>query len=411
MIDEPSRRRFVLAAATSAGAAAICPRLLHAAPDTDTLGLVERIERLDGDWPAPAPYPPPGDIAFPDAIEHGRVDTVDDAYRFLHDPAVAVHEDVMFAAWYNCPQKEIVGESLIRCRRSADGGRTWSDREVVAADRDRRGIHYVPVQLLSHSGGLYAFVGKMEGGHDQIKTCALYRRDAPVKADTTGDTWRPIGNVADRFLPNFAPVRMDDGNYVMAGRTSVAWPAKPMIPAIAISRGDAINEPWTVIRLTPGGKPFPDGQCPETTLIVDGSDLVAITRNNNHKIFIPFVSTSRDFGRTWSRMSRHNLRALNSKLYSGTLSTGQHYVIFNHPQARAYRGMLVIAVSRPHEAALSRIWKVQESGAFARASRRPIMAHYPCAIEFEGNFHIVYNARFGLHKACEMAVIPVASLA
>jgi hypothetical protein len=251
----------------------------------------------------------------------------------------------------------------------------------------------------------------MEGGHDQIKTCALYRRDAPVDNDIGGGTWRPIRDVADRFLPNFAPVLMDDGNYVMAGRTSVAWPAKPMIPAIAISRGDAIDEPWTVVPLTPEGKPLPDGQCPETTLIVQGSNLIAITRNNHHKFFIPFIHTSRDFGCTWSRVPNHKLRALNSKLYSGTLSTGQHYAIFNHPEARAYRGTLVIVVGRPHEASLSRIWKVQTSGAFVHASPRPIMAHYPCAIESDGNLHIVYSARFGQKKACEMAVIPLTSLA
>lgn len=404
MVDQQGRRRFLHTAAACLGTT-IWPWRLTASFDSGRPGLVEQIKQLDGAWPAPSVYQPPDAIAFPESIEHRRVELVDDEYRFLHDPAIGVHDGELFVGWYNCPQKEIVGESLIRCRRSVDGGQSWSDREIVAADRDGRGIHYVPVQFLSHADDLYAFVGKMEGGHDQIKACALYRRDADQKK------WHSIGKVADRFLPNFAPVPMGDGNYVMAGRASASWPVKPMIPAVAISRGDAVEKPWTVIPLTPDGKPFPNGQCPETTLIVEGADLIAITRNNNHRRFVPFVFVSQDFGRSWSRIERHNLRALNSKLYSGTLHTGQHYVIFNHPEARAYRGTLVMAVGRPHEATLARIWKVQESGASVRGSRRPILAHYPCAVESGGKLYVVYSARFGLRKACEMAIIPVASLA
>ena len=111
---------------------------------------------------------------LPCGIEHVLVESGDsDRYQFLHDPAIEFHKGELFAAWYNCPEKEIVGESLIRCRRSKDGGKTWSALEVIAEDTSRDSTYYVPAQLLSHGGVLHAFVGKMKG-HDLITTCVVF---------------------------------------------------------------------------------------------------------------------------------------------------------------------------------------------------------------------------------------------
>jgi hypothetical protein len=241
----------------------------------------------------------------------------------------------------------------------------------------------------------------MEGGHDRIRECAAYRLDEGQ------DEWRPMGDVAERFLPNFAPVRMEDGNFIMAGRTSSRWPRKPLIPAVAISHGDRLTDRWTVVPLT---EEFSHGQCPETTLIVDGREILALVRNNDRKTLRPFLYASSDYGRTWSTVPEHGMRALDSKLYSGRLTTGQYFVIFNHPGERAYRGTLVIAVSRPGEASLTGIWKVQQTCHGHPGSTRPIQSHYPCAIETGGRLYVVYSARFGNTKSCELAVIPVASL-
>lgn len=44
------------------------------------------------------------DLPFPDGIQHIRVERSDsDPYKFLHDPAIEVHQGELFAAWYNCP--------------------------------------------------------------------------------------------------------------------------------------------------------------------------------------------------------------------------------------------------------------------------------------------------------------------
>jgi hypothetical protein len=104
---------------------------------------------------------PPASLPPAEGARSGVVHRTDDAYRFLHDCSIVWHRDELLAAWYNCPRGEIVGESCIRGRRSNDGGRTWSSPEVVAADREGAGIHYVPVSFHSLAERLLAFVSNM----------------------------------------------------------------------------------------------------------------------------------------------------------------------------------------------------------------------------------------------------------
>ena len=247
-----------------------------------------------------AELPSPDGLPFPDGIEHVRVERSDsDKYKFLHDPAIEVHKGELFAAWYNCPQQEIVGESLIRCRRSKDGGKTWGAVEVIASDTSGDGTYYVPAQLLSHGGALHAFVGTMKGGHDLIKSCAVYVLDEAT------NRWQPRGEIADLFLPNCQPIKMADGNWIMAGRAASRFGVKPFIPAVAISQGDDLTGRWNVVPLQAEMTP---AQCPETTVWVEGSKLLALTRNNTGAV--PFVYASQDYGRTWNAVEEHTLDGL-----------------------------------------------------------------------------------------------------
>lgn len=341
------------------------------------------------------------ELVFPEGIRHVRVERSDsDRYQFLHDPAIAVHRGVLHAAWYNCPKEEIVGESLIRGRRSKDGGATWSAIEVIAADRSGEGAHYVPAQLLSHHGQLHAFVGKMTG-HDLIVSCAVFTLD-----DTSGK-WIARGEIAERFLPNTQPVRLADGNWLMAGRVSSRLGVKPLIPAVAISDGAQLTRPWHVVRLD--AEEFAPGQHPETTVWVKGRELLAFTRNSLGPV--PFSYTSNDSGRTWRKRSLPGFTAVTSKMYGGRLSNGQYYLLFNYPvqgdAAARNRAMLALAVTQPGTFLLSRVWKVQD----AEGEGKPAASHYPCAIEQEGRLLVVYTASMGAApRQCELASIPVASL-
>ncbi|MCL4204783.1 MAG: glycoside hydrolase [Pirellulaceae bacterium] len=349
---------------------------------------------------APVAASAAADLPFPAGIEHVRVERSDsDKYQFLHDPAMESHRGELFAAWYNCPQQEIVGESLIRCRRSKDGGKTWGELEVIASDTSGDGIHYVPAQLLSHGGVLHAFVGTMQGGHDRIKSCAVYVLDEATSR------WQPRGDIADLFLPNCQPIKMADGNWIMAGRSASRFGVKPFIPAVAISQGDDLTGRWNVVPLQ---TEMTSAHCPETTVWVEGSQVVALTRNNTGAA--PFVYSSQDYGRTWNAVKEHTLTASASKLYAGHLSSGERYVVFNLPaqgeSGFRSRETLVIGVSRPGELAPARIWRVQDR----TAPDSPTAFHYPCAVEHEGRLLVLYTIGRTTPRQCELAIIPIASL-
>ena len=154
-------------------------------------------------------------------------------------------------------------------------------------------------ELLSHGGVLHAFVGTMKGGHDLIKSCAVY------VLDEAANRWQPRGEIADLFLPNCQPIKMADGNWIMAGRSASRFGVKPFIPAVAISKGDDLTGRWNVVPLQAEMTP---AHCPETTVWVEGRKLLALTRNNTGAV--PFVYASQDYGRTWNAVKDHPLDRL-----------------------------------------------------------------------------------------------------
>lgn len=343
--------------------------------------------------------PTPGCLSPPEGIEHVMVEpSTTDQYHFLHDAVIVVHREMFMAGWYNCPEREIEDESLIRARRSHDGGKTWSSLEVVASDRAGEGVFYVPVQFLSHHGTLHAYVGKMKGGHDRIVSCAVY------ELDEDNGTWLPRGEIADLFLPNTTPFRMVSGDFIMAGRMASRLGQKPLIPAVAISSGEALTGRWRVIPL--GSQELPAGHCPETALLEQNGELLALVRNGGSST--PLVYRSWDNGETWREIRQHGFRAAPVKMYAGTLTTGQHYVLFNYPlrDGESFsRRFLVLGVSRPNEMYPVAFWRIQgaEHG-------DPSMAHYPCAVEHRGRIFIVYTAHYANLRACELAIVPISSL-
>lgn len=344
-----------------------------------------------------APYPANGDLRYPAEIKHRVVHRAGrDGYGFLHDSAIIAHKGILFAAWYNCPKGEIVGESLIRGRRSSDGGETWSDVEVIAADRDGKGVFYVPVQFLSTGDDLFAYVSTMTG-HDLVVSCEVFK----LGASGALSDWVPCGTIAPLFLPNAPPMRAADGTFLMAGRCAARAGELPTIPAVARSKvplGD-----WEVVRLQPEGV-LPDGQSlkyPETTLIVEGADVTAFVRND-HGFALVFLST--DGGRTWRGPFEQNMPLGAAKMCSGILSTGQRYIVFNTP-SDGYRDLLTIAVSGPGERKFSAVWKVAQG--YSDALGCGPEWSYPAAVEQDGMLSIVYTSE---KRHCVMASIPVESL-
>jgi hypothetical protein len=350
-------------------------------------------------WDKTLPLPTRQQLTYP----VGAVDVVvhratGDGYDFLHDAAIVQHKGFLLAAWYNCPRGEMIGAAVIRGRRSCDGGRTWSGLEVIAADVKKQGILYVPVAFLSHGGRLYAFVTNMRGGPDRVERCELFVLDEPA------DRWESRGFIAGPYLPNGAPQRLPDGCFLMAGRVAERPGELPTIPAVAISRGQRLAEPWRVVRLLPTGR-LPDGRrlpIPETTAIVDHAEVLAVVRREKANTLL---FRSRDGGRTWSAPQEHNFPMAWSKVYAGLLSSGQRYVLCNVP-CQASRDLLVIAVSRPGEATFCRMWKLRD-GHSAALGCGPEWS-YPSAIEHDGQLSVVYTSE---KHHCVMTSVPVKSLA
>ena len=69
----------------------------------------------------------------------------DDKYAFLHEAAIIEYHGTLFAAWYNCEEKELIGPTPIRQKRSKDGGKTWSDIETIAEDQTGKILFCPPV--------------------------------------------------------------------------------------------------------------------------------------------------------------------------------------------------------------------------------------------------------------------------
>lgn len=343
-------------------------------------------------WQPDVPVPAREQLTRPEGARDALVHHTDtDRYHFLHDSCIAAHRGELFAAWYNCPEREIQDESLIRGRRSSDGGRTWSAVETIASDDTGAGLHYVPPQLFTEAGTLYAMIGIMVGP-DYIR-----RTDLFVYDDDTGE-WRRLGTVAHAFQMNTAPVRMANGEYILPGRMASEVDGKSVYSAVAI--GCSIDGEWELVRLPTGDLCRPH---PETTVYADSGLLTALVRNDGG---FPQVFESADYGRTWDGPFEQNMPIAASKMYAGYLSTGQRYLLANI-NSDGYRELLTVSVSRPGEKQLCRMWSIRNGQDFPHPDIRSEWS-YPSAVEHDGTLYVVYTAG---KRSCVMTAIPVASLA
>lgn len=349
-------------------------------------------------WDARLPFPAADELSYPDNVMDVMIHRAGlDAYQFLHDAAIIEHKSTLFVAWYNCPRMEMQETALIRVRRSFDNGLTWSSPEIIASDKDMKGIMYVPVVFLSFNDTLYAFIANMKGGPDQVTRCEVYR------LNEKNNSWRSAGVIAGPFLPNCNPVKMEDNNYIMAGRKAPEPGTKPIVPAVAISHGGELTRPWDIIPLRYNDhipeQDIPD--FPETTVIAARNRITAFVRNHSN---YPLFFVSEDYGRSWSDPQVHNFPFASSKIYAGSLSTGQYYVLANIVN-RGYRDLLVLAVSRPEQRNFSKIWKIRDG--YCKELRAGPEWSYPSAIEYAGRLYIVYTSE--KHHCC-LTIIPVSSL-
>jgi hypothetical protein len=361
-------------------------------------------------WPENVLYPAADEVHFPEGITHSIVHDcdIDPDYKFLHETAIGVLDDELFVAWYQNPEHELKGKTFQRFRTSKDFGRTWSDHAVLMDRGNNQGLMYVGMQFLTLDGDLYAFTNQ-ENGTERPVDCIL------LSWDKARRTWNEHGPVAERFLAMQQPLPMDNGNFVMSGSyAAIPGQVHATVPAVYISQGRNIDKPWRRVLLDSSDYV---NVFAETAVVVDGSNLLAVTRLE--KSLFPNVYESADFGESWRPVESRTFAACPSKFAAGKLSTGDRYIIYNLPRFQRDeenkilteavdrgRHTLVIALAGPRKTAFSRIWKLSD----VTQSTKQKASHYPCAVEHRGMLYVTYTGQHE-RRNCGFTAIPVESLA
>ena len=328
-----------------------------------------------------------------------------DAYRFLHGLALAWHKGRLYASFGHNKGPENTGSEEARGRISTDGGRTWG--EVFTIDSGHGNLAVSHGVFLSHQGRLWAFQGAFYNSMERIHTRAYV-------LDEQAGQWQAKGVVVDGgFWPMQEPLKMQDGNWIMSGFGGG-------LPGVAISHGDDLTK-WDLVVIPKD--PSVGKIWGESTVVLDDRRVINISRYGQQALAL--VAVSEDFGRTWSPSRPSNLPMATSKPYTGTLSTGQQYLICTTTaDSGGRRSPLTIAVTRPGEARFSRVFRIRDAEHEGPGESHPGAAlAYPYAVEHEGRLYVGYSnsgggvGRVGTgrelwnNNSAELAVIPITSLA
>lgn len=336
----------------------------------------------------------PFEMNLGDVFDTYTVHRPTDEYRFLHECAVIKYHGILFASWYNNEKTELRGRCPVRGRRSYDGGKTWTDVEVIADDASGKIMYCPPVYGICDDK-LYMFINEMVGA-DRIHALNLYVYD-----ETVG-TFQKVWARAIPFKLNTNVYTLRDGKLMLPGR--IAEPdGFPNTPAVLISDSGKIDAEWRLVKIAENGD-LPNGNSlrhPELSAIIQ-DDAVYMFCRNTAECCVPLVYISRDNCETWT-LYAHDIPFADSKIYSGTLQDGRNYVIGN---IMPDRSKLAIFISEKNSVVFRK--------GFLLANKRSFMDYkgnqwsYPVAYELDGKLYVIYSATIdAFGQECRGAVLSV----
>lgn len=315
--------------------------------------------------------------------------------RFLHEAAIIEFKGVLYASWYNCEKFELKGRTPIRGRRSYDGGKTWSDVEVIADDPSGNILFCPPVYGIDN-GKLYMLLNEMVGP-DLIHALDLY----VLNEDT--DRFEMLWSRPLPFKLNTNVYTLSNGKLMLPGRIA-ELDGFPNTPAVLISDSGKIDAEWRLVKIAENGD-LPNGKKlvhPELSAIIDGETVYIFSRNDENRV--PLLYVSYDNCETWSGLISHDIPFSNSKIYSGTLSNGRNYVIGNiYPK----RTRLAILLTDKSSLKFNRGYLLQDNSSFDGYNGN--QWSYPSAFEANGKLYVIYTAdsdRCGGSRGAVLSVVP-----
>jgi hypothetical protein len=336
-------------------------------------------------------------------------DYMNDSYRFLHGVALAWHKEKLYCSFGQNKGGENTAGEEARGRISTDGGKTWGEMFTIESGTNDLGVSHGV--FLSHGDNLWAFHGAYYDDFQRTHTHVY------LLNEETGN-WVSKGIILDKgFWPMQEPQKMDDGNWIMGGiRVATGFEFDGNLPAVAISHGDDFSK-WDLIVI-------PTQQAignvwGESSVYFDGSKVINVSRWGEKAKAL--VAWSDNYGRTWTVSCPSNLPMVTSKPYTGTLSTGQHYLIGTTTADFEGRAPLTIAVTRPGELYFSKVFIIRnaEFPDGPGESHSKVKLSYPYAIEIQGNLYVGYsNSGGGIgrigegrelwnNNSAELAIIPI----
>ena len=294
--------------------------------------------------------------------------------KFMHGVSLEWYNGVLYASYaFNNVKENTYGEQCF-WQKSTDGGKTWSEpKEIKANTTGRSASHGV---FFAHAESLYYMLPAVDFTTGAwVITCELF------KFDEGKQDWDYVSDIASGFWPNCAPQK-----------TSGGWIASGGSGKVYMSDGDNIEAPWKQIKIQMTLK------ASETSCAVSGDNVFLIARpkvatyettslGTDTSRFKLVVSKSVDGGVSFSPFDYSDIVASPSRTYSGFLSDGRMYVIFNQDYNRAEsRNRLLIAVGEKGSMDLSKLYVVEEY-------TRPLS--YPYAVERDGILYIGYSKGVG----------------